>query len=121
MMASVAVQPPPVYPHRGQRRARVDFEVWTTRRMSSARPRRSATTMVADHNDHEQGSSSGPDQQGAGGLIRTEDAEDAADDAEEAEDEEKLLPWQACVHASPSPPQLTNARVGASVWVGPSV
>ena len=68
--------------------------------------------MVADHNDHEQGSSSGPDQQGAGGLIRTEDAEDAADDAEEAEDEEKLLPWQAYVHASP----ITASTVECARW-----
>jgi len=73
--------------------------------------------MVADHNDHEQGSSSGPDQQGAGGLIRTEDAEDAADDAEEAEDEEKLLPWQAYVHASPITASTVEcARVQACGW-----
>jgi hypothetical protein len=86
---SVTVPPPlnPVYASTQGRRVNCDET-----HMSSARPRRSATTMVADHNDHEQASGlAGADQQGAGGLLRTENAADA----EEEEEEEKLLPWQA--------------------------
>lgn len=102
-MAPVAVPPPltrlcnvSAVPLGGGQHLCCCAQVIITRRMPSARPRRSATAMVADHNDHEQGSAlSGADQQGAGGLIRTEDAADSE------EDEEKLLPWQACVYPSP--------------------